>query len=121
VRWLIAINAGAAAMLLAALLATAIWPDAAMDLVPHMAVALALHGCGLLAGISVYALRYLRSWTRRAGIRAFRFLAIVACAISAACFAGGLAVVAWGALTLLGTDSDYDTQTHTVPLGGSRS
>jgi hypothetical protein len=121
VRSLVSANAGAAAMLLAALLVTAIWQDAAVDFVTQIAVALGLHGCGLLAGVCAYAFRYLRAQAQPAGAaaRAFRYFAVFACAASAACFASGLAVVVWGALTVLG--ADYDPQSNSVPLHWLRS
>jgi len=113
------LNAGAAGMLLAALLVIAIWQEAAVDFVTHIAVALALHGFGLLALVGAYGFDSLRMRAQRAGRRAFRFLAVLACAASAACFASGLGVVVWGGLTVLG-NGPGDPQTDSVPLRWSQ-
>jgi hypothetical protein len=117
VRSLVRINAGAAAMLLAALLVAGLWQDAAMDFVPYVAVAFALHGAGLLAAVCVSALRYLRARTSRAvAAGSVGYLAIIACAFSAACFAFGIGVLVWAGLNVLGSGDGYDSESHSVPL-----
>ena len=70
VRALLRMNGAAAAMLLAAVLLMASWQEAAVDCVMYIAVALALHGIGMLTGVCGYAFRYLRAHATRPGGRA---------------------------------------------------
>ena len=122
VRALVGINAGAAALLLTALLVAGLWQNAATDFVWYIAAGLAMHGLGLLAGVCVYAFLHLRSTSRRpVPARVFAALSIIACAISAACLATGLALLVWGGMNVLGASGDYDTESHSTPLGWSRS
>lgn len=116
VRYLVSINAGAAAMLLAALLVTGVWQDAATDFVPSIALALAFHGAALLAAACLPALRWLRLRARSPfAARVAGYLAAAACAACIACFAAGLGVVVWSGLT--GIDSGGgDVQSRGVPL-----
>ena len=121
-RSLVAVNAGAAFMLLAALLVAGLWQDAAMDFVPYIAAGLALHGAGVIAALPVNAFRYLQRRMRSPlAVRSAAALAMLACAASAACFAGGVAILVWGGLTVLAPDSGYDSESHSVPLGWQRS
>ena len=117
VRYLAWINAGAAAMLLAALLVAGVWQDAATDFVPSIALALAFHGAGLLAAASVSALRWLRSRTASPSVaRSAGYLAAAACAACALCFAAGLGMVVWGGLTAIDTGGGGGIQSRGLPL-----
>lgn len=117
VRSLLSINASAFALLLAALLVAGIWQDAAMDFVPYIAVSFALHGIGLVAAVSIQALRYLRSRSPSPGVaRALGYIAALAFAASVACFAAGVGTVAWGALNVLVGDGGDDSATRSLPL-----
>jgi len=116
VRYLACINAAAAAMLLAALLVAGVWQDAATDFVPWIALALAFHGAGLLATAGVGALRLARSRAASPSVaRAAGYLAAVACAACALCFAAGLGVVVWGGLNAIDSGGG-GLQSRGVPL-----
>ena len=117
VRYLACINGVAAAMLLAALLVTGVWQDAATDFVPSIALALAFHGAGLLAAAGVSALRWMRSRTASPSMaRAAGYLAAAACAACALCFAAGLGMIVWGGLNAIDTGGGGGVQSRGLPL-----
>ena len=116
VRYLVSINAVAAAMLLAALLVAGVWQDAATDFVPYIALGLAWHGAGLLAAAIVSALRLVRSRLRSPpAARAVGYLLAIACTACALCFAAGLGIVVWGGLNAIGGGGG-DVDARGLPL-----
>lgn len=116
VRYLFSINAGAAAMLLAALLVTGVWQDAATDFVPYIALALAFHGAGLLAAVCLAALRWVRMRAQSPlAVRVAGYLAAAAGAACVLCFAAGLGIVVWGGLNAIDSGG-ADVQSRGLPL-----
>jgi hypothetical protein len=117
VRYLVCINAGAAFMLLTALLVAGVWQDAATDFVPSIALALGFHGAGVLAAACLPALRWLRLRARSSlASRTAGCLAALACAACVLCFAAGLSIVVWGGLHAIDADGGGDVQSRGLPL-----